>query len=43
MNIEEVELGVDWIDKAQDKWRVILNAVTNLLVPQEVFDWLRNC
>jgi hypothetical protein len=36
MNVEEVGLeGVYWIDMAQDRdrWRAVVNAVMNLLVP----------
>jgi hypothetical protein len=36
MDLQEVEIvGIDWIGLAQDwdKWREIVNAVTNLWVP----------
>jgi hypothetical protein len=34
MELREVDGGMDWIDKAQDRdrWRVLLNAVMNLRV-----------
>ena len=35
MELEEVEAGVDWIDRAQDrdKWRALVNAEMNIRVP----------
>jgi hypothetical protein len=35
MDIRDVGWGMDWIDLAQDRdrWRAVLNAVMNLLVP----------
>ena len=34
MELREVDGGMDWIDKAQDRdrWRALLNAVMNLRV-----------
>jgi hypothetical protein len=43
MGLEQVGCGgMDWIELAQDsdKWRELLNAVINLLVPQKVGGFL---
>jgi len=34
MDLEEVGLGMDWFDRAQDKdkWRALVNAVMNIRV-----------
>jgi hypothetical protein len=48
MDLRETGLdGMDWIDLAQDRdqWRVLVNTVMNLRVPQkcwEVPEWLHN-
>jgi hypothetical protein len=35
MDFRELGLGKDWIDvtKGRDRWRAVVNAVMNLLVP----------
>jgi hypothetical protein len=35
MDLQEVGLGVDWIDMAQDRdrWQTVVNEVMNLRVP----------
>jgi len=43
MYLKEMRWGVDWIGLAHDKWRVILNVVTKLLVRSELFNRLKNC
>jgi hypothetical protein len=46
MNLRDIGLGdMDWIDLAQDRdqWRVLVNAVINLQVPQNVGKFLSNC
>jgi hypothetical protein len=48
MNLVETEWGgVDWIDLAQErqKWRALVNAVMNLMVPNkgwETIEWLQS-
>jgi hypothetical protein len=46
MNLREIGWdGMDWIDLAQnrDKWRSLVNTVTNLRVPQNAGKFLSNC
>jgi len=46
MDLQEVGCGgIDWISLAQDsdRWRAIMNAVTNLRVPPNVGDFLTSC
>jgi len=40
MDLQEVNWGRDWIDLAQDrdKWRVVVNAVMNFVIPHNVND-----
>jgi hypothetical protein len=45
MDIREIGLGVmDWINLAQnrDQWRSLLNTVMNLLIPENVGNFLSN-
>jgi hypothetical protein len=42
MNLQEVECGgLYWIDMVQDRdrWRALLNAIMNLLVPLKMGDF----
>jgi len=36
MDRQELEWGMDWIDLAmdRDRWRVLVNAIMNLQIPQ---------
>ena len=42
LDLQEVGLGMDWIDLAQDRnrWAVLVNAVMNLRVPQNAGNFL---
>jgi hypothetical protein len=40
MDIQEMGWGIDWIDLAEDKDRVVVNTVMNLRVPQNAGNFL---